>query len=313
MEYFFTARRRSGDEYTDKMGTVRYLAVPENASHITPSHEVGNSATWFNQVQHESGVTDTKMGNVVFFVHGFNTKQHEMRARHKKIVAGLEAQGFDGVVISYDWPSDGTALGYASDRSDARGAANFLLDKGIKEFARRQTADCTINLHILAHSMGCFVVREAFDYADDNHAVAQTSWSVSQVALVAADISAKSMTKGSSQSSSLYRHSVRQTNYYSPLDEILSISNVKRVGVARRLGRVGLPDDHSETAVNLYCGEYFRSNKHQFDSGLSVSHTWYFDSPRFYEDLFHTLEGKLDRKEIPTRGITDQGNLALSG
>lgn len=313
MEYFFTARRRSGGQYTNKMGTIRYLAVPENAPKITPDHEIGNSATWFNQVQHASGVADDNMGDVVFFVHGFNQDQSEIRTKHKKILAGLRANGFTGTLVSYDWPSDGRTSGYVSDRRDAREAANFLLDKGIKEFARRQSADCTINLHILAHSMGCFVVREAFDYADDNHAVAQTSWSVSQVAMVAADISSKSMARDSSQSSSLYRHSVRLTNYFSPLDEILSISNVKRVGVARRLGRVGLPDDRSEKAVNLYCGGYFKDNKHHFEDRLSISHNWYFDSPRFYEDLFHTLQGKLDRKEIPTRGLTDQGNLGLVG
>ncbi len=317
MEYFFTARRRSGDKYTNEMGTIRYLSVPEDAPEISTDYEVGSSANWFKDVQRDSGHkpatddSDAVEGNILFFVHGFNQKQHDMRQKHKQILAGLKANGFNGTLVSYDWPSDGTALGYASDRMDARMAANYLVSKGIAEFAKRQTADCMTNLHVLAHSMGCFVVREAFDYADDNHEVAQTSWSVSQVALVAADVSAKSMENGNPKSSSLLRHSVRMTNYFNPLDEVLSISNVKRVGVARRLGRIGLPENSSEKTVNMYCGAFFSSNRDAFENRPSISHNWYFDSPKFFEDLCHTLEGKLDRREIPTRALTDQGNVAL--
>ncbi len=317
MEYFFTARRRSGNSYTHEIGPIRYLAVPEDAPEIITGHEVGSTANWFKDVQRasghrpEDGDTSAVEGNILFFVHGFNQTQTQMRAKHKRIVAGLKANGYNGTVVSFDWPSDGTVVGYAADRLDARLAANYLVGKGIAEFARRQTADCKINLHVLAHSMGCFVVREAFDYADDNHEVAQTSWSVSQVALVAADISATSMEKDNPKSSSLLRHSVRVTNYYSPLDEILSISNVKRVGVARRLGRIGLPENCSEKTVNMYCGAFFSAHKESFDRRPGISHNWYFDAPRFYEDLHHTLEGKLDREEIPTRALTTQGNLGL--
>lgn len=313
MEYFFTARRRSGGQYTHRIGPIRYLEVPENAPAITPAFEIGNSASWFNKVQHAAGGVAGGQGEILFFVHGFNVEQHQMRARHRKIVAGLKAHGFQGVVVSFDWPSDGDVIGYASDRLDARMASNYLLDKGIAPFARRQTPDCRINLHILAHSMGCFVVREAFDYADDAHAVAQHNWSISQAALVAADISAKSLLADSPKTSSLLRHTVRLTNYYNPFDEVLSISEVKRIGVARRLGRVGLPEPRAEKCVNLYCGKYFNDHRGDFESRPDISHNWYFNSPRFYEDLAYTLAGKLDRAVIPTRDPTNLGNLALVG
>ncbi|MFK7751182.1 MAG: alpha/beta hydrolase [Sedimentitalea sp.] len=311
MEYFFTARRRSAGRYTDEIGPIRYLEVPEDAPAMVQEHEVSNSATWFNRVQHAAKAGNASEGTVLFYVHGFNTEQHEMRTRHKKIVAGLKAQGFDGVVVSYDWPSDGELLSYASDRADARAAANGLLGKGLYEFVRRQTVDCQINVHVLAHSMGCFVLREAFDYADDNHEAAQTSWSVSQIALVAADISSKSMLAGSPKSSSLLRHAARVTNYYNPYDGVLSISGVKRVGLARRLGRVGLPDPRSVKTVNLNCGPYFDDHRDDFDHGLRATHTWYFDSPRFFEDLAHTLAGALDRDVIPRRERGPEGGLVL--
>ena len=92
---------------------------------------------------------------------------------------------------------------------------------------------------------------------------------------------------------------------------MLSISEVKRVGLARRLGRVGLPEDVPDKAVNLYCGEFFKKNRDAFEEASGIAHRWYFDSPRFYEDLYHTFMGKLDRHVIPTRAPTTSGGLGL--
>ena len=310
MDYFFSVRGRSGSGYSNKLGGAKFLAVPASDGTLDKANEISR-ANWFRDVQAAAGATQNEKGHIVFFVHGFNTDQFDMLERHRKIRKGLEAHGFKGVVVSYDWPSNGSVMGYSADRRDARLAADKLFTDGIARISRAQTPDCQFNIHVLAHSMGCFLVREAFDYADDNHVTAQKSWTVSQVALVAADLSQKSMRKGSSKTSSLMRHSTRVTSYYSPYDEILSISEVKRIGVARRLGRVGLPDPCHDKAVNLYCGKFYRDHKSDFEDGAAASHRWYFDSPRFYEDLYHTFMGKLDRGVIPKRELTSQGNLAL--
>ncbi|WP_299891650.1 alpha/beta fold hydrolase [uncultured Ruegeria sp.] len=310
MDYFFSVRGRDGNHYSNKPGGTRYLAIPTNARRPARQHEIRVS-DWIQGVQAEAGANDEENGHIVIFVHGFNTEQFEMLERHRKIRSGLEAHGFKGTVISYDWPSDGSVLGYNSDRADARRSADKLFTHGIKRLSRMQTPDCRYNIHVLAHSMGTYLVREAMDYADDDHTTAQHSWTTSQVAFVAADISSKSLGVGNPKSSSLLRRCTRLTCYYSPFDEALSISEVKRVGVSRRLGRVGLPAEHPEKAVNLYCGKFFKDNRADFSDGKSASHSWYFDSPRFYEDLHHTFMGKLDREVIPTRALTDRGNLAL--
>jgi esterase/lipase superfamily enzyme len=311
MDFFFSVRGRSGDGYSNRLGGAKYLAVPEASGTLARGHEIGVTQ-WVRDVQAAAGASDSAKGQILIFVHGFNTDQWDMLERHRKIRSGLEAHGFRGVVVSYDWPSDGSVLGYTSDRRDARLAADMLFSHGIRRLSKLQTADCDYNVHVLAHSMGAFLVREAFDYADDDHGTAQKSWTVSQVAFVAADISSKSMKEDSPKTSSLLRHCTRLTSYYSPFDEVLSISEVKRIGVSRRLGRVGLPSDPSEKAVNLYCGQFFKDNRAVFGDGTAVTHRWYFDSPRFYEDLHHTIEGKLDREVIPTRGRTTLGNLALA-
>jgi esterase/lipase superfamily enzyme len=245
------------------------------------------------------------------YVHGYNNSQTTMLSRHRKIRKGLEAHGFGGVVVSFDWPSADNALNYLEDRTDAKKTALRLVDEGIASFAALQRPDCRINVHLLAHSMGCYVVREAFDDADDRPAVAARSWSVSQVMLVGADVSAASLADGNPKSSSLYRHCVRLTNYFNPFDNVLSLSNIKRIGVSPRAGRIGLPDRRPEKAVNIYCGDYFDRHKDMLGDHPNVAHSWYFDDAHFLQDVFLTVQGVMDRHEFPTREPHSQGNLAL--
>lgn len=317
-DFFFSFRGRDGDGYSNRIGSPKYLAVDTGSNVMHRGQEIRWS-DWSERVMAASGAVKGNptngikavAGHVLLFVHGFNTDGFDMLDRHRRIRDGLAAQGFPGAVVGLDWPSNGSVLGYSSDRADARRTAERLFDVGIGRFSRMQEADCIINLHVLAHSMGSYLIREAFDYADDDHATAQQSWTVSQMVFVASDVSSKSMKLGSPKTSSLLRHSTRLTNYYSTHDSVLSISEVKRIGVARRLGRVGLPDDHSEKAVDVYCGKFFEENEHLFQQDESISHRWYFDSPRFYQDLNHTLIGKLDRSAIPGRKKASRGGFAL--
>ena len=49
----------------------------------------------------------------------------------------------------------------------------MLVKHGIHAFAKLQEPACKIDMHVLAHSMGAYVVREAFDDADDTADIAQ--------------------------------------------------------------------------------------------------------------------------------------------
>ena len=142
-------------------------------------------------------------------------------------------------MVGFDWPAATSALNYLEDRMDAKTTAFRLVSEGIANFARMQRSDCYLNLDSLAHSTGASVVREAFEDADDRPGVAQQSWSVRQVMLLSGDVSAGGMAEGASKSSSLYRHCVRLTNYSNPFDNVLSLSDIERIGVAPRVGRQG--------------------------------------------------------------------------
>ena len=166
---------------------------------------------------------------------------------------------------------------------------------------------------MIAHSTGAYVIREAFDDADDRPKIAAYNWTVSQIAFLSADVSSRSMCEFDSKSSSIYRHCVRLTNYSSRFDKVLKLSNVKRVGVAPRVGRIGLPDDASDKAVNIDCSDYFKTlKKDKAEFNGTWEHSWHIGDPLFAKDLYLTLQGDIDRFAIPTRERDPNDGLVLS-
>ena len=148
--------------------------------------------------------------------------------RHRQLQEDLRAAGFRGAIVSFDWPSADMTLNYLEDRHDAKQTALQLVDDGVRLLAREQAPGCTINVHLLAHSTGAYVVREAFDDADDA-SLAQSGWLVSQIAFIGGDVSGGSMSAGESSTESLYRHCIRLTNYSNEGDSVLKVSNAKRL------------------------------------------------------------------------------------
>lgn len=296
--YLISTRSILNGTFSSEPGPTRFLKVPDSKS-PDPSHEISRSA-FIEEVVGTPAAQ--KCEDIVVFVHGYNVTQAELISRHRSIRSGLVKAGYNGEFLSFDWPAKGNAANYLEDRSDARRVALQLVDDCITAFAALVKKGCTINLHLLAHSTGGFIIREAFDDADDRDKIAKTNWSVSQICYVAADVSSKDMAETSSNSNSLYRHCVRLTNYYNPYDSVLKLSNVKRVGVAPRAGRIGLPDGAPAKAVGVDCGARFLKT-HPVTNPIvdPISHSWYFDDAIFYKDLAYTLAGDIDRNVIPTR------------
>jgi len=87
---------------------------------------------------------------------------------------------------------------------------------------------------------------------------------------------------------------------------------VKRIGLAPRVGRVGLPLDAPQKAVNVDCSYYFWS-KYEKSQGaedfLLTSHSWYFSDEVFHKDLAITLRGTIDRHVIPTRSTPEPAGM----
>lgn len=307
-------------EYIADVGASQFLVVPAGQN-PSPSQAIDAKA-WYQAVRSASvwiNANNEKRGDILFVVHGYNMSEAEVMERHRRLKDDLTAEGFKGAVVSFDWPSDNKTLAYLPDRHRAKLTALQLVTDGITYLSGQQTANCTINVHVLGHSTGAYVIREAFDDADDT-GLPNAGWSVSQVVFAAGDVSADSMSASDSGAKSIYRHCVRLTNYFSRHDEALDLSNVKRLGTAPRAGRIGLPDDAPSNAVNIECTNYYEqltqvgSNITAIDepSGFvgMQSHSWYFGNKMFTKDLFCVLIGK-DRTTIPTRAIGSDGKMSL--
>lgn len=307
MNYMITARNVRRGKFGDEPGPARFLEVPANRL-PAPDHRISREA-WVNAVlghghTYQDPHTGEDCGDIVVFVHGFKNSPADVVRRQRQLEKGLSAAGFAGAIVSFDWPSDDRAINYLEDRSDAKITALKLVDDCVSLLAATQYRGCRINVHIVAHSMGAYVVRQAFDDADDRPKIAASNWNVSQMCFVAADVSALSMSAIDARSRSLYRHCTRFTNYQNPYDAALKLSNVKRAGVMPRVGRRGLPGDRPDKAVNVNCGEHFRKN--YADNGDN-GHSWYFEDGVFLHDLVQTLDGDLDHSVVGRRktGVDD--------
>lgn len=167
------------------------------------------------------------------------------------------------------------------------------------------------NIHVLAHSAGAYVTMEAFVQAEKIGELYKRDWRIGQVAFIGADVSARSLTESSDWSNPMFGRIMRLTNYSSPYDAALAVSNAKRLGAAPRSGRVGLPNGASPKAVNVNCAEYFSGIKPPVVSdGSSWTHSWHFSDRVFARDLAMTLEGAIDRHALPTRKVVN-GELLL--
>ncbi|MGR5339337.1 alpha/beta hydrolase [Vibrio astriarenae] len=313
--------------FGNEPGSTRYLEVPDGLEPHPQNHKL-TQTDWIKALLARAEVgkhkEDTKdpvsgysRGDILVFVHGYNNSMGDIMKRHNLLQKRLKEQGFMGAVVSFDWPSASKTLNYLEDRSDAKATALKLVKDGIAILARNQLIQdknkCDIDVHLLGHSTGAYVIREAFYEAKHNRSLSRVNWNVSQVAFIGGDIAKKSLSMTDDKSQSLFEHTIRITNYQNPYDSALKISNVKRLGTAPRIGRVGVPNDAHDCVVNVQVGEHWSSlNQDDSSAGGNWSHSWHFDDPVFAKDLCLTLQGDIDRHSIPTRKIAD-GKLILKG
>lgn len=319
-DYVMSVRAVRAGAFVADVGPTRFLVVPPGTM-PAPSHSI-SASRWYKAVRTDAvwqNAAGEDRGDILIVVHGYNMSEAEVMQRHRRLRDDLLQLGYKGVVVSFDWPSDDKALAYLPDRHRAKMTAMQLVSDGIDYLAARQTPDCTINVHLLGHSTGAYVIREAFDDADDTFFQNQ-GWAVSQVAFAAGDVSSASMSQEDSGAEAVFRHAVRVTNYSSRHDQALDLSNVKRLGMAPRVGRVGLPSDAPATAVNVDCTQYYEALTADGSTWVATdqpngfvgmqSHSWYFGNRVFTADLFAVLIGT-DRQVMRTRQSGPGGALQL--
>ncbi len=294
MPFYMISARATSD--MTKTGVLKYMRSDDGEA-----YEALGGAAWVKEiVTHlQSDENDTTQ-EVLFFVHGYNVSQESAMLAHRIYSKQLEMAGWRGLLISFDWPSAGLTLAYLPDREEARKSANALVTGGIRLLQKAQTQDCTIAVNLLCHSLGAFVVQEAMGWAYQD---VPPNWSVNQLLMVAPDIGAGGMAAGQKAAAYFEEHAGRVTVYSNRYDKALAVSNAKRLELAPRLGRIGLPSDTTSVMCGIDCSQLYDA----VDPGLGLhldpqkTHCFYFDQEVFWQDVVLSLGGGLDRNVISTR------------
>lgn len=315
--YVLSVRTKmAGDIFGNQVGGATYLEVPDTATVPLPSHTAGTAKQWMTKVMEIANPDNIPehQRDIVFFVHGYDTSPEESLKRQRLAELKLNEHGFRCMVIGFDWPSNEKTLDYLSDRGDALDTAPVLVRDGIIPFTIFSSKDCPVKVHVMAHSMGAFVVREAFRRIDKlRDSDLANDWRVGQIALFAADISSSCFAADNADMLPVFNHCGRLTNYYSGFDLALAASNIKNIDLSSRVGRVGMPVDTPvpNKAVDVDCGPRYQAipePKLKILVGGFPSHSWYLEDEIWYEDLAQTLSGHTDRNYITSRHAKNGSN-----
>jgi esterase/lipase superfamily enzyme len=193
--------------------------------------------------------------HVTLFIHGYNNNWSESVHRYDDIATRL----FDGPeslgeLVSFDWPSKGSLLGYLPDRAEARKTGDDLTDvlstlydwMSDRQIAATVSLDnaCHAKTSIIAHSMGNYALEYAMNavWTRKNRPLLVSL--MQEVIMVAADVDNDIFRDGENVShgdgEGLANLSYRLTALYTGRDNVLGASaGLKHFG-KRRLGRSGL-------------------------------------------------------------------------
>ncbi|MCB9831479.1 MAG: alpha/beta fold hydrolase [Planctomycetes bacterium] len=250
--------------------------------------------------------------DTVLFIHGYNVDFKEAMisaARLERNFAPLG--GGRGVnVAAFSWPSDGSLtpwLAYSSDRRDAA-ASGPAFARGLlklRDFlvSIPREKDCERKIHLVAHSMGNYVLRHAFQ-----ELLRQTAGSppriFDQIFLMAADEDDDTF-EHDHKMRQLPRIGRRVNVYFNREDRAMSISD-RTKGNPSRLG------DDGPRSPFLVPAKVTQIDCTRVVSGL-VEHSYFLDTAPVIEDMMRTIEG-LEPQDVPGRRfVPDRNRFEIAG
>ena len=286
------------DQSPPKLGQV--FVSPENGqdSEGTASGvRVAPQFSLFGEVQQnmKTGTPDT-----VLFIHGFDYKFDEALVGLGELKQRLDLGKFGPAnMVVFTWPSDGQMIpyvSYASDRRDAKdsGEAGGRALLQLTGFLSKLTVDdiCRGRIHIVAHSMGNYVLRNALQaLAKQLPATPPTLFE--QILLIAADEDYDAL-ELDFKLSPLAHFAKRIHVYYNPGDLALDISRFTK-GNPRRLGSRG-PRNSSAIADSVVLVDASTIARGGLDD-LSYHH-YYLISKEMAPDMAQSLQGVAEDKIV---------------
>jgi esterase/lipase superfamily enzyme len=254
--------------------------------------------------------------HLTLFIHGYDNDWLQAVTRYNTIATQLfDGPSSLGELISFDWPSKGSLLGYLPDRAEARKTGDDLTNvlSQLYDWMSKQQVAATVNLDnacraktsIIAHSMGNYALEYAMNalWTRKNRPLLVSL--MQEVVMVAADVDNDIFRNGENVShgdgEGLANLSYRITALYTGRDNVLGASaGLKHFG-KRRLGRSGL-DPTCPVPDNVWdidCSDLINASV----NGITV-HGEYFNPAEVsvYNLMRGILEGN-DRSVLIKKGL----------
>ena len=287
-------------------GAARAAQVNVYPETIAQSPTVGftkvGSAAFFDDLrtQMNKGCSDT-----LVFIHGFNVSFTEAIYAASRISAQTIIGGKPLNVVAFSWPSDGKKIpwmSYYSDRDDARssGAAVARAFLKLVDFlAEMPEAEiCGRGLHLLAHSMGAYVLRNGLQalIAKDPTRLLRIFHEI----ILAAPDEDDDAFETDDKLRLLPRLGRRVTVYHNESDRALLISDKTKAN-PDRLGSDGprLVDLIPKKVVLVDCRNVAG------DADRFIEHSYYVRSEAMTRDISSVL-ADLTPEQIPNRSFVDR-------
>lgn len=238
--------------------------------------------------------------DTLVFVHGFNVSFTGALRAGALLAQSLTVAGHPLNVVVFSWPSDGVAvpwMSYYSDREDARASGPAIARAFLKfrDFVLALDAQdyCQRRVHLLAHSMGAYVVRHALQALLHKDGDSLTRL-FDQVMLAAPDEDDDAFERDD-KLRLLPRIGRQVTVYFNPNDKGLTISDRTKAN-PDRLGSDGprlvdlLPKKVELVDCRVVAG----------DADPFVEHSYYLRSQAMADDMSACMEGRA-LEDIPNR------------
>jgi esterase/lipase superfamily enzyme len=248
-----------------------------------------------------NGATDT-----LVFIHGFNVTFMGALSAAAELAREVTVDGHPLNVVVFSWPSDGTAvplMSYYSDREDARASGPAIARAFLKlrDFVSGLKFEdyCQRRLHLLAHSMGCYALRQGLQaaLAKDPRSLTRL---FDQILLAAPDEDDDAFERDD-KLKPLPGLGRQVTVYHNPHDRALLVSDTTKTN-PDRLGSDGprLIDMLPKKVVVVDCQVVAKG------ADSLVEHTYYIHSRAVSRDIAAVMGGAApeaigNRDYIPTR------------
>ena len=282
MLFYFSRRKFKGQ--VSSHGGTHYLRIVSLAGDKQNGQFI-NQDQWASEV-----VKAADNAGVMVFVHGYNTSNAEFVERLVKVDHAFRVAGFKGVVIGYEWPSNDDFLKYKDDRAAAIDAAPHLIKDGLLLLSEK---DPELKISLLGHSMGAFVITEAFARVGTIPINGIFRPIVDKAVFVAADIETNKLRKKRRASRAIHIGCNRLVHYHCNTDRVLDLSGkIINIGT-KRSGRHGIVGNKSTRITDIDCTAYYkRRYKSKGQDRLLWSHNWYFDDAWFSRNVVDVLMNK---------------------